>query len=245
MPIETRFMFTTGLSAPMIVPAGTLKRAQEHVSHVETTLGLRVEKYLDNRAHWCDTTPTVKVTDEGLCKLALEHDEWIDRLWTRLVKWHESPPTGETEVLTPEDAATFWHGTRKIGVPIERWDRRYCRKRMEEMYEILRGRPTRGFHCGSKPLTPEQANSVLWLVGEHLGINPDQLDMAVPKEWRWDSKARRMKLVQLDEAQPSGSYDGDGYDWCERCGPVAQNSSGETGCPRRKSQCPIKRDRSD
>lgn len=244
MPIEPRFMFTTGLKEPMIVPAGTLRRAQEHVQHVESTLGLVVEKYLDNPARWRDTTPTVKITDKDLCAIALEHDTWIDWLWTRLAKWHESPPTGETEVMTPEDAATFWHGTRKIKVPVGRWDRHYCRKRMEQMYEIMRGRPTAGFNMGSKPLTPEQASSMIWLVGEFLDINPGQIDMAAPKEWNWDRKVRRMKLVQLDEIQPSNGYDGDGYEWCERCGAVATDSEGETNCPRRKSQCPVKRDRS-
>lgn len=245
MSVETRFMFATGLERPMTVPRGTLARLQAHVREVEDRLGLVATKYLENPARWADTKPTKDVTDEVLCGTAQQHNEWVDDLWERLDDWHEKPPTENTEILTSEDAATFWHGTRKIDVPIHRWTRDYCRKRMEEVYEILRGRPTAGFNVASKPLTPEQAGSVIWLIGEYLGINPGQADMAVPKGWCYDRKAKRMKLVQLDEVQPSGSYDGDGYEWCERCGAVDVDSNGETGCPRPRSKCPIKRDRID
>ena len=244
MPIEPRFMFSTGLKSPMTVPAGTLADAQEHVQDVQETLGLVVTKHMDNPARWRDTTPTVEITDEELCDLAREHNEWIDELWENLGKWHESPPTGETETLTPEDAATFWHGTRKIKVPLERWDRRYYRERMEEVYNILRGQDVAGVHWGEKPLTPRQAAGVLWLISEHLGIDVGDQRLEAPREWVWSRKARRMKLVQLDEIQPSNGYDGNGYEWCERCGAVATDSEVETDCPRRKSQCPVKRDRS-
>lgn len=242
--IEGRFMFAQGLKESIVVPAGTLEQAQAHVQRIEQRLGLVAEKYLDNPSRWGSTAPTVDVTDEELCSVAREHDEWIDWLWDRLGEWHETPPTGATEMLTPEAAATFWHGTQAIDVPTARWDRQFYRKRMEEVYEILRGRPVCGVHWGSKPLTPQQAAGVLWLLAEHLGIDVGDQRLEAPREWQWDPKARRMKLVQLDEIQPSNSYDGDGYEWCEKCGAIAVDYDGDTGCPRSKSKCPIKRDRS-
>ena len=42
------FSLTTGLTKPMLVPAGTLARMRHHVAHVESTLGFETTKYLDN-----------------------------------------------------------------------------------------------------------------------------------------------------------------------------------------------------
>lgn len=235
-------MFAQGLAKPMVVPLGTLAEAQGHVREVERRLGLVAEKYLDNPAHWRSTAPTIDVTDVALCKVALQHDEWIDSLWNSLDEWHKNPPTGETEVLTPEDAATFWHGTQAIEVPIDRWSREYYQKRMEEVYKIMRGRSVNGCCWQSKSLTPQQAAGVIWLFSEYLGLDAHDVRMDAPWSWEWSSKARRKIKVQLDEVQPSCSYDGEGYEWCEKCGAVAQ-WDGDTGCPRRKSQCPIKRER--
>ena len=227
--VEARFVFTMGLREPMVVPAGTLAEAQAHVQHVEKCLGLVAEKYHDNPARWRGTTPTVEVTDEVLGTVASEHDEWIDWLWCRLSEWFKNPPTGATEVLTPDGAATFWHGTQAIRVPLERWDERYYRERMEEVYEILRGRTMRGVTLEQRALTPQQASGVLWLLAEHLRIEVGDQRLEAPRAWEWDSKARRHKLVQLDEVQASDGYDGAGYDWCERCGAVALGGLGPTG----------------
>ena len=241
--IETRFTFTTGLSVSMTVPKGTLKDAQDHMRLVEETLGLVATRHPPNPPHWSTTKPGKDVPDEILCRTAMDHDEWVDYFWTRLSEWAEHPPRGETETLTPEDAATFWHGLRQIDVPMERWDRRYYRKKMEQVYEILRGRQVTGIHWGHKPLTPDQAGGVIWLIEQHLGLDVDDQRLEVPRAWRVVNG--RTKLVQLDEVQPSGGYDGDGYQWCERCGAVADDGYGDTGCPRSRSRCPLKRDRED
>lgn len=243
MPFEPRFIFARGLAKSIVVPKGTLAKLQAHVRNIEDSLGLVAEKYMDNPPHWRGTKPTKEITDEDLCNLARKHNLWVDWLWDMLGKWSVKPPTGETEELTPEGAATIWHGTEKIDVPLERWDRRYYREQMEEMYSIMRGQEVGGVHWGEKPLTPRQAANVLWLIAEHLGIDGDDQRLEAPREWTWDTNARRTKLVQLDEIQPTASYDGSGYEWCERCGAVASGVGGETGCPRRKSQCPIKRER--
>lgn len=239
--METRFMFTTGLLESMTVPAGTLKGAQGHVRHVEDTLGLEVMGTPPSLSLWRTTKPGKDVSDETLCRIAADHNDWVDYFWRMLSEWHECPPKGDTETLTPEDAATFWHGLRQIDVPMERWDRHYYRRMMGQVYEILRGRQVTGVHWTHKPLTPDQAGGVLWLIEQHLGLDVDDQRLEVPRAWRVVNG--RTKLVQLDEVQPSGSYDGDGYQWCERCGAVADDGYGETGCPRSRSKCPIKRDR--
>lgn len=235
--VEGRFMFAAGLREPITVPKGTLARLQEHVRWVEETLGLTVEKYRDNPARWRSTEPGIEVNDKTLCAVAMDHEQWVDGLWDDLSKWHKEPPTGETETLTPADAATFWHGLQKIDVPVERWSRDYHKERMKEAFEIMRGRGE-GVSFGAKPLTPGQASSVIWVIEEILGINKHDCRMEAPREW-CRTKSGAMRLTQLDELQPSGSYDGNGYEWCERCGAVAQASNwGRFPCPRRK--CPVR-----
>lgn len=236
--VEGRFMFAAGLREPITVPKGTLARLQEHVRWVEETLGLTVEKYLDNPAHWRSTDPGRDVSDTALCAVAMEHNQWMDRLWEDLGKWSEKPPTGETEMLTPADAATFWHGLQKIEVPVERWSRECHKERMKEAFEIMRGRGE-GVSFGAKPLTPGQASSVIWVIEEILGISNQDCDMAAPREWR-QTKGGAMRLTQLDELQPSGSHDGEGYVYCDQCGPVMPHDTFTRymSCPRKK--CPIR-----
>lgn len=238
---EVRFALSAGLRQPLVVPQGTLAQAQEHVQDVERALGLAVMRRPHSPARWRTTTPKVDIDDIAWCRWARAHNAWVERFWKHLEQWTQTPPTGSTETLTPEQAATFWHGLADLDVPPEHWDREHGVDQLTALYEILRGRPQRGFRWGTRPLTPEQAGGVLWLVGEYLGVNPGDIDMEAPRAW--ETKDGRTRLVQIDEARPNSSYNGNGYVWCERCGAVATDNSGETGCPRRESRCPVKQDR--
>lgn len=236
--VEGRFMFASGILAPLLVPKGTLSRLQAHVQNVENTLGLVVTKYLDNPAHWRSTDPGIEVSDKTLCSVAMKHNQWVDWLWNDLSKWHTEPPTGETETLTPADAATFWHGLQKITVPVKRWSRDYHKERMEEAFEIMRGRGE-GVSFGAKPLTRGQASSVIWVIEEILQVGYQDCDMAAPRKW-CRTKGGTMRLTQLDALEPSGSYDGEGYVYCDQCGPVMPHDTFTRymGCPRKK--CPLR-----
>lgn len=240
---EVRFDLSTGLKKPLVVPLGTLAAAQAHVGDVEEWLGLRAEQGSAARpARWYSTTPTTSISDEVFCNIALEHSQWLDGFWQDLQKWAATPPGGNTEILTLEGASTFWHGLVRISVPVERWSREYYFERMKSMYKIMRGEPVEGIAWGGSPLSIKQASGVLWLVEQWLGVDPGDQRLEAPREWRWCAKTQKHKLVQLDLVERSGSYDGDGYEWCEHCGPVTQDN-GDTGCPRSAKRCPIKRSR--
>lgn len=219
MSYRTFFGLAVGLSKPITAPAGTLKSCQDHVAKVEATLGFRVERDENNPAYWI-AKPQEGVSDDLLCRTALEHNDWIRRLYANIQEWHKKPPTGGTEVITLEDAQTFWHGLEIIHVPTERWTMTYYRDRMEHFYEVMRGRNSEGVSFDTKALTPKQAASVIILFAEFLDHQDIRLD------------------VPNGHDSLRASYDG-GYDWCTKCGPVAEEEV--ENC--RKRNCPLRAER--
>ena len=247
--VMVHFAFSTGLAKSITVPAGLLAHCQEHVRHVEQTLGLELqEPYRDNPRRWKPRKEDRCPSDEVLCIVAQDHNVWVRWLYEMLGEWskpgwHEKPltysrmqlyggsrplveefewgtrvtrydrfghdvpvnadGTPQTEVLTPDQAAMFWHGLQKVDVPVGRWTREYYRDRMEHLYEVLRGREHEGASIGCDPLTSEQAAAVVWLLDVEEVIPGYQLDLEVPKGY--------------DELR--SSYDG-GYERCSICGAV-------------------------
>jgi hypothetical protein len=134
--------------------------------------------------------------------------EWKPRLWPgkhddllSLFSGRDASPF-KTEVLSPEDAQTFWRGLVDIPVPSHRWTRSLYVDRMEHAYEVLRGRESEGvtLNC-KKPLTVKQAAAVICLFSEWLDSHDMRLD------------------VRRGYDDLTSSYDG-GHDWCEQCGAV-------------------------
>jgi hypothetical protein len=219
---ETFFLFTSGLSKAMRVPKGTLAAAREHVATVTKTLGYKIEKYKDNPAHWRRKEPGDKVTDAEYCRTVDEHNQWVRRLHADLSKWSQTiMKADDSEALTPEDAATFWHGLELLEVPPDRWTKRYYRDRMEHLFEVMRGRPNEGVTFGAKPLNEKQAAAVINLFSVFLDDHDLRLDCPNGHD---NLKA---------------SYDG-GYTWCEKCGPIDEDDVTEQANTCRKRGCPIK-----
>lgn len=125
-------------------------------------------------------------------------------------------PPGVPDTLTPEDAATFWHGLTEITVPAERWTREAYVDRMNHVYEVLRGNEHEGVTFDGKALSSKQAAAVIRVFSEYLDGHDCRLD--VPNGYDY----------------LASSYDG-GYDWCEDCGPCHPDD--RSSC--RKKACPL------
>lgn len=213
MSCHVFFAFSTGLKSPLTVPAGTLAACQAHVAHVEEKLGFEATKYGDNPAHWKSTTPRAGVTDEVLCETARTHNEWVHWLYQRFGAWSATPPTGDTESLTPEDAQTFWHGLQEIDVPAARWTADYYRNRMEHVYEVLRGRGSEGVILDARALTEQQAGAVMRILETYL-----------------DAHDLRLEVIRGRDCLT------DDYAWCEKCGAVDREEAADC----RKRGCPVR-----
>jgi hypothetical protein len=213
---HTFFTFTQGLKSAVMVPHGTIRSCQRHVTEVERVLGFRKTRYKKNPAHW-DKRVRVDVTDEVFCETATNHNRWVVHFYEDLAKWSADKPSGEVEKLTNRIAQTFWHGLEPIVVPVQRWTNDYYRDRMEHVYDVMRGREDEGASLGTEPLTTRQAAGVVILFAEFLDRGDIRLD--VPNGYD-DLRA---------------SYDG-GYDWCETCGPMVWEDVGDC----RKRRCPLR-----
>ncbi len=209
------FSFSTGISKPIVVQKGTLENIKERVHLTEEALGLEVEQYRDNPKYWKSTEPEDGVSDKLCCQVAEEHNNFIRWLYHHFTDHAEVPFPGDSETITPEQIAPFWHGLVEIDVPVERWTRDYYVARMEELYESMRGRGE-VIIFDSKPLTERQAADVINIFAGYLDKHDVRLDSPGT-----DSLA--------------GEDDG-GYYWCEKCGAVTEQHAAE--CKKRK--CPIK-----
>lgn len=219
MSFHVYFMMSSGLAGIIKVPIGTKAAILAHVADVEQKLGLVAERYQDNPLHW--TRPADRgviktfsdIDDDVLCKTVEHHNHWVRWLYDRIQEWGDKP-VADGEDLTPEDAAQFWHGLEMLQVDPERWNRDYYRARMQELYDVMRGRRAGGMELDAKPLSIKQAAAVVCIFDQYLDPNDDRLDVPDGHDYL------------------ASSYDG-GYDWCETCGKcIAPDDIGS--CRRKK-----------
>lgn len=221
MSYRVFFELSTGLRQPLHCPAGTLAAIRAHVAEVEAALDLRrVQR--DGQADYWETRgfPSDDLEDELLCKVVEDHNRWVRWLYDRFAVWSKEPVEGG-DVITPEEAATFWHGLRRLFVLPDRWTGDYYRARMEVLYEVMRGRPTEGISFDAPKLSPKQAGAVIRLFSEHL--DPQDLRLEVPRG--------------CDHL--ASSYWGE-YEWCERCAAVLPEDAAacrKRGCPVQAAWC--------
>jgi len=212
------FEFSAGLDSSLKVPKGTLSDILNHVSHIESVLGYKSERYKDDPPRWENKTPKDGVTDDTFCIEAEQHNRWVESLYRRFGEWSEKPVV-DGEEITPEDAMKFWHALTMIDVPLERWTADYYRSRMEALYEVMRGHEMEGISFDEKPLTPKQAGAVIRLFETYLDAHDQRLD--VPKG-----------CDHLATSQDEG------YEYCDKCGLVTREHFRD--CKRRG--CPVKKE---
>ncbi len=221
MSFNVFFGMSTGLSKTVRVPIGTLATMQNHVAEVEATLGIVTTQYLDNPPRWdCFKMDFTDVDDEVLCQTVEDHNRIVRWFYDRLTKCSENP-TAVGEDLTPEQAATFWHGLSEIRVPVERWDNDYYRARMEAAYEVMRGRESEGMTFDSDALTVEQANAVILLFSQWLDRGDIRLEVPNGHDYL------------------ASSYSGE-YDWCEQCGAIDESDVEDRIANCSCETCPIR-----
>lgn len=217
MSVQVFFAFSLGLNAPITAPRGTLAALRAHVADVEEKLGLEATSFNGNPAHWDLHRANFKdIEDELLCTTALEHNDWVRRLYADISRWAAAPPA-DGETITPEEAQTFWRGLQQISVPVERWTRDFYRSRMEHAFEVMRGREDEGVTWRGRKLTAEQAGAVIWLFG--MWLDHDDIRLEVPR----------------GHDHLASSYNGE-YEWCERCGAVTYEDGGDC----RRKGCPVR-----
>lgn len=219
MSFHVFFAFSSGLSETLKVPKGTLKSIINHIQHIEMVLGFKKEKYKNNPIHWVSTEPTIDISDEIYCSEIEKHNLWVRCLYEDFDKWFKFPvPDGE--LLSPEDAQKFWYALQVIDVPPHRWTADYYRKRMEILYEVMRGHESEGIIFDEKPLSPKQAGAVIHLFEQYL--DPGDIRLSVPKGH--DS------LFSSDE-----------YIWCDKCGAIAEDDvESEVRNCRKRGGCPLR-----
>ena len=214
MGYQCFFSLAVGISKTIIVPKGTIADALERIDEVESTLGIKRGRYLDNPEHW-EYNDYKDIPDKVLCKVAEEHNNWI-RSFHRLLDRYSKEPCVKGEKLTPKIFAKILVGLSFIKVPPKRWTGDYYTERMQALYEVMRGRECEGVSFDTKPLTQKQAANVIILFSEFLDHHDRRLD--VPK----------------GQDYLASSYDG-GYDWCEKCGAITYDDA--KYCKTRK--CPL------
>ncbi len=191
MAYKIFFDFTAGLNKTMKVPVGTKADIVKHIKTVEATLKIERENN-----HW-ERDGYSTVSDEVLCEIAEEHNAWVIWFYNRLIAWEEKSPN-PFEKMTKKDFEYYLPALRRITVPPERWTGDYYRKRMEVLYEVMRGQEIEGITFDEKALTVKQASQVINLFSEFL--DPSDMRLTVP--------------VGCDHLE--SSHDG-GYEWCDKC----------------------------
>lgn len=196
--------------------------------------------------------PKEGVRNALFCKTVEQHNRWVRWFYEKLTAWSNLPPdapltdvwrvplyvhpgedalalfpaekgkTPPSEMLTPEDARTFWYGLQSLEVPIGRWTSDYYRARMEHLYEVMRGRENEGVTFDAKRLSPKQAAAVMNIFSTY--VDPGDLRLDVPNGHDY----------------LASSSDG-GYEWCEKCGPAHPD---DAQVCRRKA-CPIRDEEED
>jgi hypothetical protein len=216
MSYKTFFTFSAGLTKTIKVPVGTKESIKTHIEWIERTLSIEREKYLNNPENW-KHNDYLNIKDDVLCKSAEKHNDWVRRVYEDLQDWSKKEP--ETfEEITNKDFQMFLPALSFITVKPERWTGDYYTKRMEVLYEVMRGREKEGISFDVKPLTEKQASQVIVLFSEFL-----------------DHEDRRL-MVPKNRDDLASSYDG-GYEWCEKCGAITYEDSlncKKRGCPLQK-----------
>ena len=213
MSYHIYFGFTAGLNSTIKVPKGTIEKLHEHVYYVEKTLNIKREKYLDNPERWA-LNDYKEIEDKILCETAEMHNDFVRDFYEDLAKWAKTSPI-EFEELTNDEFQKILPGLQTITVKPERWTGDYYTKRMEVLYDVMRGIETEGITFDGKKLTPKQASAVIVLFSEFL--DNDDRDLRVPNGHDY----------------LASSYDG-GYWWCQKCGATTYDDA--ESCRKRK--CP-------
>jgi hypothetical protein len=217
MSYEVIFSFSISVAKPMRVPAGTMARIESQIRATESALGFKREKYRNNPERWVTHTVGDDIDDKIACHAVSEHNRFSFWLWRRIHEWSKQHPDGKTEVLTVKKSAALFPFLGQIDLSPERWTADFYQERMDEVYEVMRGRPTNGIIFDAKALTPAQADAIITLFSGCLDIHDVRL--AVPKGH--DSLAR--------------SDDG-GYQWCDKC--FCAIAESDIGCCGKK-KCPL------
>lgn len=153
-------------------------------------------------------------------------DGWHERTFARkhddgwmFISGNYGKPV-ETEVLTPEDAQTFWHGLREIDVPVERWSRDYYVDRMNHVFRVLQGDEDEGVTAEAKPMTAKQAAAAIHVFAKYIDDHDTRLEVPNGHDY----------LAASDDG---------GYDWCVKCGPAHPDDVPHC----RKKACPARAER--
>lgn len=199
MSFKVYFSFSVSLKKAMRVPKGTVKRIQDHIAHVGKTLGLKEYRYKNCPPSWAITTPSIPVSDEVWCNVVSDHNQEVRWFYQELQRWTEKPlPRKGSESFTVAQSREMFGFLVMIDVPPAHWTRVYYRERMDDLYEVMRGRPTGGMVFDTAKLSIKQAAAVIRLFEQYL--ETDDLRLDVPRG--------------MDKL--CSSYDGE-YQWCDEC----------------------------
>ena len=167
MSFKLFFDLAVSFERPIAVPVGTHKKILKQIESVESELGYTREKYLDNPWHWRETLKD-GVSGETFCEVVKGHNAFVRSLYDSFQKWVAEKPGGETEIITVKQSRDFFPGLKQLSVPYEKWSEDYFEEKLENLYEIIRGRDQEGVSFDAEPLSEEQAGKVILLLHEYI-----------------------------------------------------------------------------
>lgn len=167
MSFKLFFDLAVGFERPITAPAGTHKKILKQIESVESELGYTREKWKDNPWHWCEVLKG-GVSDETFCEVVKWHNIFVRSLYDDLEKWADKKPDGKTEIITPKQAKGFMPGLKQLSVPYEKWSEDYFENKLENFYDIVRGRDREGVSFDAEPLSEGQAGKVILLLHEYI-----------------------------------------------------------------------------
>lgn len=219
----------------VVVSATFMAEAEAHIDMLCEALGLDRTKDRYAYSRLSEAASASPKSDKDIGILVSKHNRWCAAAKAQMYG-PASPWVTRNTKLTDKQHVFVNSWAKPIALAPERWDANFTESQLTDVYEELRKRSTSSLHVACKPLTIEQADEVVNLIGYQLGLDRHDLRMETPWTWELSGKGRRV-LRRMDKIAPSAMQHGTGHVYCEKCGvPVEQGAE----CPRRT--CPIKED---
>lgn len=268
MSYRLYFDLSTGLSADMVVPKGTLASIWTHIEIMERRLGLkRVPDYVpegkEATGAWSWREAAKNMIEHAGPKPSHDEPQWwladrerearinemhalvfnghwhfVTTMYENLGKWSKGCDAAETEVLKAEESHLWWGALHSLPWPDELMTRDVYRAYLEHVGEVLSGNESRGVKLDCKPLSHDQKEALLVFIEGETDVKGYDLRAAFPV----DESGEAFGCVAF-------SYDG-GYDWCGRCGlPIHEEAVSRRCevCPKRKKKggCELRNERAE
>lgn len=189
------FDLAVGLEKPIVVPAGTCKTVEDHISRTAKYLEMEIETYEAPpkiQPRWSRTTPPDHIDNKTACEYVFDHNRFVKELYSDLATWSQEPPGADSEIMTPEWAGQWFGLLATFTIPYNRWTQEAYISEMTTLFEVMQTGSFDGIKFFAETLTAEQSAAVIALFEDYLDNhdtrltlpnNRDYLVTVVSKAW--------------------------------------------------------------